>query len=252
MAYVNTQKVDDGIFEITFFNEAQNSLPSEILVQLSEAIRSAGLNPDVKVIILKSAGDRTFCAGASFTELLSIIDFETGKKFFSGFAHVINAIRTCGKIVIGRVQGKAIGGGVGIAAAVDYCLATTQASIKLSELTIGIGPFVVGPAVERKLGLSAFSQLTLNASEFYSPQWGKERGLFVDVFETVEVMDAAILDLAKRLASYNAEALSNLKKIFWEGTEDWDKLLLERAAISGKLVLSDFTKNQLTAVDSKK
>ena len=245
MPYVKTEKIADSISEITFFHEAQNSLPGSILTELAEAIRTAGKDESSKVIILKSGGDRTFCAGASFTELIAILDFETGKKFFSGFALVINACRTCGKIVIGRVQGKAVGGGVGLAAAVDYCFATQHASVKLSELAVGIGPFVVGPAVERKVGLSAFSQMTLNATEFYPAQWAKKKGLYAEIFETTEEMDSAVMTLAEKLAESNPEALSMLKKIFWEGTEHWDELLSKRAEMSGKLVLSEFTKNAL-------
>ena len=245
MQNIHSQLLDSNILEITFFHEAQNSLPSNILLGLADAIRKAGENPEVLVIILKSGGDRTFCAGASFTELVAIQDFEAGQKFFSGFAHVINAIRTCGKIVIGRVQGKAIGGGVGLAAAVDHCFATKQAQVKLSELAVGIGPFVVGPAVQRKVGLSAFSQMTLNATELYSADWAKEKGLYAEIFENIEEMDAAVMAFARKLAASNPEALGLLKKIFWEGTDHWDELLFERAGMSGKLVLSDFTREAL-------
>ena len=245
MQNIHSQLLDSNILEITFFHEAQNSLPSNILLGLADAIRKAGENPEVLVIILKSGGDRTFCAGASFTELVAIQDFEAGQKFFSGFAHVINAIRTCGKIVIGRVQGKAIGGGVGLAAAVDHCFATKQAQVKLSELAVGIGPFVVGPAVQRKVGLSAFSQMTLNATELYSAEWAKEKGLYAEIFENIEEMDAAVMAFARKLAASNPEALGLLKKIFWEGTDHWDELLFERAGMSGKLVLSDFTREAL-------
>lgn len=251
MAYVNTGHLSEGIYEITFFHEAQNSLPSDILRQLAEAVQAAGKIDDCKVIILKSGGDRTFCSGASFTELISIQDKETGLAFFSGFAHVINAIRTCGKLVIGRVQGKAVGGGVGLAAAVDYCFATQAASVKLSELAVGIGPFVVGPAVQRKVGLSAFSQMTINATEFYAADWAREKGLFMDVFETTEAMDEAVMNLARKLAASNTEALSELKRIFWEGTDHWATLLTERAAISGRLVLSDFTRAALAKFAAK-
>lgn len=245
MAFVETNSPEDGILEITFFHEAQNSLPSEILQGLAAAIRAAGEHPGTRVIILKSGGDRTFCAGASFNELVAIRDLEEGKKFFSGFAHVINAIRTCGKMVIGRVQGKAIGGGVGLAAAVDHCFATRHAQVKLSELAVGIGPFVVGPAVQRKVGLSAFSQMTLNASELYSAEWAKENGLYAELFDSIEDLDAAVLAFARKLAASNPEALSLLKKVFWEGTDHWDVLLMERAGMSGRLVLSDFTRDAL-------
>jgi len=251
MAHVTSTKIKSGIIEIEFFHEAQNSLPSDILKQLAEHILDAGSMTEVLIIILKSGGERTFCAGASFTELISIQEFDAGQQFFSGFAHVINAIRTCGKIVIGRVQGKAIGGGVGLAAAVDYCFATQQASVKLSELAVGIGPFVVGPAVQRKVGLSAFSQMTINATELYSANWAREKGLFADVFETIEEMDTAVYSLADKLNSSNPEALKLLKGIFWEGTDHWDKLLFERAGLSGKLVLSDFTKNALAKFAAK-
>lgn len=232
--------VRDGIATITFQHPAHNSLPGKLLAELAQSIRLVGQDDVVQVVVLKSGGDRTFCAGASFDELISIKDFETGKAFFMGFARVINAMRTCPKFIIGRVQGKTVGGGVGIAAATDYCLATTNASVKLSELAIGIGPFVVGPAVERKLGSSGMQQLTINATEWQSAEWARQRGLYANVYDTAEEMDKEVAALAKRLAASNPEAMRQLKEIFWRGTEDWDSLLEERAAASGQLVLSDF------------
>ena len=208
-------------------------------------IEMAGKNEDVRVVILKSGGDRTFCAGASFNELINIDDAETGRQFFSGFANVINAMRKCPKFIIGRVQGKTVGGGVGLASATDYCLATKFAGIKLSELNVGIGPFVVGPAVERKLGLSGMSQIAIDANSFYDADWARAKGLYAQVFDTTEELDEAVQKLAEQLCTYNPDAMSEMKKVFWKGTEDWDKLLAERAAISGRLVLSDFTKETL-------
>ncbi len=235
----------DGLCTIEFYHPAHNSLPGNLLESLRSAIIEAGNNEAAKVILLKSAGDRTFCAGASFNELISIQDEETGKAFFSGFANVINAIRTCGKIVIGRIQGKAVGGGVGLASAVDYCFATKYASVKLSELNIGIGPFVIGPAVSRKVGLSAFSQMSLDAQSFYSAEWAREKGMYTHVYDSVELMDDALSDFAKTLIDYNPEAMAEMKKMLWQGTESWDNLLAERASISGRLVLSEFTKRTL-------
>ena len=235
----------DGLCTIEFYHPAHNALPGNLLESLRTSILDAGKDADVRVILLKSAGDRTFCAGASFNELISIQDEEIGKKFFSGFANVINAIRSCGKIVIGRIQGKAVGGGVGLASAVDYCFATKYASVKLSELNIGIGPFVIGPAVSRKVGLSAFSQMGLDAQTFYSAEWAREKGMYTHIYESAELMDAAIAEFAIKLANYNPEALIEMKKMLWIGTEDWDVLLSERASISGRLVLSEFTKNML-------
>ena len=236
-----TTKITNGIGTIEFFHPSSNSLPSQLLNQLADAITSMGESSQVKVIVLKSAGERTFCAGASFDELLSIKDLKTGKKFFSGFAKIIHAARKCPKFIIGRVQGKAVGGGVGMASAVDYCFATKHAAVKLSELAIGIGPFVVGPAVERKIGTSAMSQLAIHATQWQSAQWAKEKGLYAEIFETTTAMDEAINTLANELANSNPEAMSMLKKTFWENTEHWDKLLSERTCMSGKLVLSDFT-----------
>jgi methylglutaconyl-CoA hydratase len=240
--YVHSQIDDKGIAHIEFFHPSHNSLPGNILANLAGAITDAGNNDTVKIIVLRSGGNKTFCAGASFDELVTINDFETGKKFFSGFANVINACRSCGKIVIGRVQGKAVGGGVGLASAVDYCLATKSASAKLSELVVGIGPFVVGPAVQRKIGLSAFSQMALDAATFYSADWAKNKGLYTEIYDDIISLDQAVSELANRLASSNLDALSLLKKIFWEGTEDWDDLLISRAELSGRLVLSEYTK----------
>ena len=243
-AYVN-QNIQNGISTIEFFHPAHNSLPGTILAELVKNIHDAGSNNKVKVIILKSGGARTFCAGASFEELININDAETGKVFFSGFANVINSMRKCPKFIIGRIQGKTVGGGVGIASATDYCMATKFASIKLSELNLGIGPFVVGPAVERKLGLSGMSQIAIDANSFYSADWAKQKGLFMQVYESTEEMDKAIQSFAEKLCSYNPDAMKEMKKVFWSGTEDWDDLLAERAAISGRLVLSDFTKETL-------
>jgi methylglutaconyl-CoA hydratase len=228
-----------------------NSLPGKVLQKLANTITELGTNDQIIVIILKSAGERAFCAGASFDELMSIDDLETGQVFFSGFANVINAARKCPKLIIGRVQGKAVGGGVGMAAAVDYCMATKFASIKLSELAVGIGPFVVGPAVAHKIGTAAMSQLAINATQWQTAQWAKEKGLYSEIFDTVEAMDESISTLANTLAKSNPEAMQMLKKVFWQGTSHWDELLLERAAMSGKLVLSEFTRNAINKFKKK-
>lgn len=239
------QTLANGISTIEFFHPAHNSLPGDLLAELAQTITDAGANKAVIVIVLKSGGDRTFCAGASFKELISINDEASGRQFFSGFANVINAMRKCPKFIIGRIQGKTVGGGVGLASATDYCMATKFAAIKLSELNIGIGPFVVGPAVERKLGLSAMSQIAIDANSFYPAEWAQEKGLFTQVYQSTEELDEAVLSFAQNLCSYNPEAMKEMKKMFWKGTEDWDTLLIERAAISGRLVLSEFTKETL-------
>ena len=236
---------DNGIATISFYHPAQNSLPAALLDELTNKIGQAGNDKQTRIIVLKSEGNRTFCAGASFDELLQIKDKQAGAEFFSGFARVINACRKSPKIIIARIQGKAVGGGVGLAAAADYCLATEAASIKLSELAIGIGPFVISPAVIRKIGLPAFSQLTIRAVDFQSAQWAMEKGLYNEVYPDITTLDDALASLTEKLASYHPEALNGLKEILWEGTADWDELLSHRAAISGELVLSEFTQQSL-------
>ncbi len=242
---------NDGIITVSFFHPQSNSLPGEILRELGDTITSVSNQESTKVIILRSEGEKAFCAGASFDELVSIKTLEEGKKFFSGFAHVINSMRKSSKLIIGRVQGKAVGGGVGLAAAVDYCFATNNAALKLSELAVGIGPFVVGPAVERKIGVSAMSHLAIDATNWQSAAWAKEKGLYNEIFDTSELMDQAIATLAEKLVKSNPEAMAELKKIFWQGTEHWDTLLVERAGVSGKLVLSDFTRNAISQFKKK-
>ena len=233
--------VENGVGTITFFHPASNSLPGNLLKALADTISRAGSDEAIRVIVLKSGGERAFCAGASFDELMAIENPEEGKRFFLGFANVINALRKVPQFVIGRVQGKVVGGGVGLASAVDYCLATTYASVKLSELAIGIGPFVVGPAVERKMGVSAMSELAIDATEWRTAAWARDRGLFAEIFEDIPSLDEGVDRLAAKLARSNPEAMAKLKKGFWRGTEDWDTLLDDRAAMSGTLVLSDFT-----------
>lgn len=234
--------IENGLGVISFFHPKSNSMPSHQLSLLAKAIEEAGRNPDVKLILLKSEGDKAFCAGANFDELLAIANETDGKKFFMGFAHVINAMRNAPQLVICRVQGKCVGGGVGLAAAADYTLATDNAEIKLSELAVGLGPFVVGPAVERKIGCSAFSQLTIDASNFKPAAWAMEKGLFAAIYPDVRSLDDAVLTLVGKLLASNFEAMSALKGVFWEGTDHWDSLLAERADISGRLVLSEHTR----------
>lgn len=241
----------NGVATIEFGHPLSNSLPGKILQKLAAIITEMGKNEEVKLIVIKSAGDRVFCAGASFDELISIQDFSAGKQFFSGFANVINACRKCPKLIIGRVQGKAVGGGVGVASAVDYCFATKYADVKLSELAVGIGPFVVGPVVQRKIGMSAMSELAINATEWRSAGWARDKGLYTEVYDSAEEMDMAIEKLALQLSKSNPEAMSLLKGAFWKGTEDWDVLLEKRAELSGKLVLSDFTVDSINAFKKK-
>lgn len=248
--YVQTD-LDHGIATIEFYHPSSNALPAQILGDLAKAIDKAGQDERVKVIVLRSAGKGAFCAGASFDELIAIQDEKQGLAFFSGFALVINAIRKAHKFVIGRVQGKAVGGGVGLASACDYTLATEGAAIKLSELAIGIGPFVVGPAVERKLGTSCFAQLAIDATEWRSAEWAKKHGLYAEMYKTTEELDDAVNRLADKLAHSNPEAMAMLKKVFWQGTDHWDKLLPERAAMSGKLVLSQFTRDAIEKFKKK-
>ena len=243
--------ISNKVATITFFHPAGNSFPSEMLQRLVNSIKRAGENPDVNVIVLKSEGDRTFCGGASFDELLSIQTAEEGKRFFSGFASLINTMRKCSKIIIVRVQGKAVGGGVGIIAAADYCFATENASIKLSELSIGIGPFVIAPAVERKIGTSAFSEMSLEAESWKTAYWAKEKGLFARVYDQAREMDKDLEIFTEKLAGYNPQALEEMKKLFWKGTDHWDELLIRNAEISGKLVLSEFTREALKKIKNK-
>tara|TARA_B110001450_G_scaffold30699_1_gene26773 strand:- start:582 stop:1337 length:756 start_codon:yes stop_codon:yes gene_type:complete len=244
-------EVKNSIATIEFYHPQSNSLPSKILEKLASKITDCGNDNNIKIIILRSKGDRAFCAGASFEELSSINNKKEGKSFFMGFANVINAARKCPKLIIGRVQGKAVGGGVGMACAVDYCFATKFASIKLSELAVGIGPFVVGPAVERKSGLSAYSTLSVNATKWFDAIWAKDKGIYSEVFDSNEKMDEAINHLSQNLLNSNPEAMKKLKEVFWEKNKNWDKLLEERAEYSGELVLSDFTKNAIVKFKNK-
>ena len=241
----------NGVGTIEFYHPHSNSLPGNLLKKISDIINLASENKQVKVIILKSEGNRAFCGGASFEELINIQNFDEGKIFFSGFANVINACRKCSKIIIGRVQGKAVGGGVGLASAVDYCYATHYSSIKLSELALGIGPFVVGPAVERKIGLSAMSTLAINANKWFDSNWALQKGLYAEIFKDTDEMDFAIKQLSSDLSSYSFEAMKKLKKSFWEGTDDWDYLLNKRAEISGSLILSDYSKKNIHKIQNK-
>jgi methylglutaconyl-CoA hydratase len=235
----------NAVATVQFGHPASNSFPRELLNRLTLEINELSRNEAVSVIVLQSEGSKVFCSGASFDELLAVENEEQGKEFFSGFAHLLNAMRSCSKIIIGRVQGKAVGGGVGIISACDYVLATPESAIKLSELAIGIGPFVIEPAVTRKIGKTAMTEMTLAAHEWKSANWALQNGLYASL-HNAEELDIEVEKFAQKLSSYNPEALFEMKKIIWEGTEHWQLLLLERAAITGKLVLSDFSRNALT------
>jgi methylglutaconyl-CoA hydratase len=249
-AFVKTE-VTDGIGVITFFHPQSNSMPGSQLRKLAEDITEAGKNNEIRVVVLRSEGEKAFCAGASFDELIQIENEEQGLNFFSGFARVINAMRKAPKFILARIHQKAVGGGVGIASAADYAFAVPAASIKLSELAVGIGPFVVGPAVERKIGKAAFQELAIDAANWRSAKWANEKGLFTDLYDSVQDMDKALMFLAKTLAQSSPEAMAELKKVFWEGTEHWDELLINRAKISGRLILSDFSRNFISKFKNK-
>jgi methylglutaconyl-CoA hydratase len=238
--------IDNAIATVEFNHPASNCFPTNLLDRLTTEIQNLSSNNEVSVIILKSSGVGAFCAGAFFDELVAVSNFDQAKNYFSGFAHLLNAMRTCSKIIIGRVHGKAVGGGVGIIAACDYVFATMDASIKLSELSIGIGPFVIEPAISRKIGKSAMGELTLASKEWKDPEWAKSKGLYTKVFAGQVTLDIELSRLSAELVSFSLEALVEIKKILWEGTEHWERLLYERASISGKLLLNDFTKNALS------
>lgn len=246
-----TSETHNGITTLEFFHPQSNSLPRRLLGNLAREIHTAELDKETKVLVIRSGGEKTFCSGASFDELSKIETKERGYEFFSGFAEVINAIRKCPKMVIGRIHGKCVGGGVGLAAAVDYAIATEASDVKLSELAIGIGPFVVGPAIQRKIGLSAFSQIAIDASMWRNADWARRKGLYAECHPSVESMDESIRRLSNALAHSNPEAMSELKKTFWLGTEDWDNYLTQRAEISGRLVLSNFTKEAIAKFKEK-
>lgn len=247
--YVRTD-IADGIGRIEFFHPKSNALPSAILRDLAAAVTAVGADPSARVIVLQSGGSGPFCAGASFDELTAIASPEQGQEFFSGFARVILAMIRAPKFVISRVHGKAAGGAVGLIAASDFSMAVSKASAKLSELAVGIGPFVVGPVIEKKIGLAAFGAMSVDA-DWRDAAWGERHGLYAKLFDDVAAMDDAVLTLATTLAASNPEAMAMLKRVFWAGTEQWDTLLAERAAMSGTLVLSDFTRNAIGAFKTR-
>jgi methylglutaconyl-CoA hydratase len=249
--YVNSS-VNNGVATIEFFHPQRNSLPGVILDALAKAIEAAGADQAVKLIVLRSGGERIFCSGASFDELAAITTEADGLRFFSGFARVINAMRRVPQFIIARIQGKCVGGGVGIAAAADYAIAHTSSDIKLSELAVGIGPFVVGPAVERKIGNAAFTQLAIDAASFRSAEWALQKGLFAELHADMSEVDAAVAKLVQTLSMSSPDAMREIKSITWKGTEHWDELLMERAAISGRLILSEYSKNFIRQFKSGK
>lgn len=238
--------LSDSIATVQFHHPKGNSLPASLLAELAAEIRALGSNADASVIVLRSAGTGPFCAGASFDELKAIRDARAGKEFFMGFARVILAMTRCPKPIVARVHGKAVGGGVGLVAASDYAIATELAAIRLSELAVGIGPFVVGPAIERKIGGGRFGALAIDA-EWRPARWAEDVGLYAKVVDSPPALDDAVHAFAQTLASSNPQALAKLKAVVWQGTEHWDRLLEERAEMSGALVLSDFTRNAIAA-----
>jgi len=249
--HLNTSH-EHGITTIEFFHPQSNSLPGAMLNAIALQVHAEGLNEKTKVIVLRSGGEKAFCAGASFDELMSIQNEAEGFRFFNGFAHLINDMRKCPKLIIARIQGKCVGGGVGIAAAADYAIAVEGADIKLSELGLGIGPFVVGPAVERKIGLSAFSQLAIDAASWRPADWARRKGLYAELHNDVAGMDDSITRLSTTLSHYSPEAMKNIKDIFWKGTEHWDQLLKDRAGTSGTLILGEYSRNYIAQFKNKK
>lgn len=242
--------VSDHIATVTFGGTKGNSLPGELLRELASTVESSAKSGDVRVIVLRSEGEGPFCAGASFDELKAIADEKAGKQFFLGFARVILAMTQATKPIIVRVQGKTVGGGVGIVAAADYAIANRTASVRLSELAVGIGPFVVGPVIEHRIGRGPYGAMSLDA-DWRDAAWAERHGLYAAVKESIPELDAAVGTFAAKLATANPEAVATIKRAVWAGTEHWPKLLDERAAMSGALVLSDFTRKALAAFENR-
>jgi len=237
----------NGIATVRFGHPKGNSLPGVLLARIADTIDAVAADTASRVIVLRSNEPGPFCAGASFDELRAIDTADTGKEFFLGFARVILAMRRCPKLIIARVHGKAVGGGVGVVAAADYAIATVGAAVRLSELAVGIGPFVVGPVIERKIGLGAFAALAVDATGWRDAAWAERHGLYAQIVDDATALDETVAALAGQLARSNPEAMAKLKQIFWEGTHDWPARLDERAAMSGTLVLSTFTRNAIAA-----
>lgn len=244
-------KIENQIATIEFGHPNANSFPLELLERLAKEFDLLSDNESVSLIILKSEGDKAFCAGASFDELLAIENEAEGVRFFQGFANLFLAIRRCKKLIVGRVQGKTVGGGVGLVAALDYVFAVEAASIKLSELSLGIGPFVIAPVILRKAGQATLNELFMAPDQWKNAYWAQQKGLFARVFENAKEMDEAISHFAERLLQSNPEALSHMKRITWQHTEHWEQELLDNAVISGKLVLSQQTKSMLEKFKNK-
>ena len=240
---------DDGVATVRFGHPKGNSLPGHLLRELAARIRHVSADAAVRVIVLRSGGHGPFCAGASFDELVAIDAPERGQEFFSGFAGVILAMLRAPQFVVTRVHGKTAGGGVGLVAASDYAIATPNASCKLSELAVGIGPFVVGPVIEKRIGTAAFGAMAVDA-DWRDARWAQQHGLYARLADNVAELDAQVDALARRLAGFNPEAMAEIKRIVWAGTEDWDRLLADRAATSGRLVLSDFTRRAIAAFNA--
>ena len=247
---VVTCSITEGIATVSFYHPKSNSLPAAILNDIANRIMAVSKHPACRVVVVRSEGAGTFCAGASFDELKQIDSPESGKEFFMGFARILMAMRRCTKPIITRVQGKVVGGGVGIVAASDYALAVPDAPVRLSELAIGLGPFVVGPAIERRVGASAFSAMALDA-DWRDSAWCLAHGLYTRVCDNVQALDQVLGTVAHRMASFNPEAISELKSALWHDTDSWDQLLEDRAAMSGRLVLSDFTRNAIAAFEKR-
>ena len=241
-------KIENRIATVEFGHPAGNSFVSELLDRLCEELKKLSDDQTVSLIVLRSEGERAFCAGASFDELVAISNIDEGKRFFSGFANVINAMRTNKKPIIGRVQGKAVGGGVGLIAACDYAFATDAAAVRLSEISIGIAPLVIAPAVERKIGKSGLAELALSPTEWKNAYWAREKGLFSRVFDSIKEMDKELEVHCLNLGKLNPLALQDMKSVLWEGTEHWEQLLYERAEMSGQLALSPLTKSTLNQI----
>ncbi len=240
-------EIKNSIATITFGTKKSNSLPGEVLQSLADTILESASKDEVKALLIQSEGEKAFCAGASFEDLLAVQDLESSKTFFGGFAKVLDAMRSCGKITVVRVQGKTTGGGVGIACGADYCFATKQASFALTEINLGIGPFVIGPYVERKIGKSQFAAMAIDA-EFRSAEWGLSHGVYHKIFDTIEQMDTELDGFLETLASRSPEALSLIKKVSWENTEHFKDLTPERVLMSASLILEPSAKKSIEAI----
>jgi len=210
--------VRDGVATVTLNRpQARNALNQTMIRELREALATLDANPEARVIVLRGAGDRAFCAGADLKGMFHGGPILEAREQYAGLAGILEAMPRMRTSVIGQVHGYALAGGCGLAAACDIVVASEDAVFGLPEIKLGLLPLMVLAPILRAASPKRVLQLVLSGAELPARE-ALAMGLVTQVVPRAG-LDATVQRLAETLAGYSSGTLAIAKEAFYNALE---------------------------------